>query len=97
MIKLNEILYKINQLEKEIFEISNILQLDFYTDGSGSIHSSDHEYFCFEEIKDLRVFMQMDFEYIIKNRKNIQYEKRESYFFYGKGLSLYKFKGITSN
>ena len=69
MIKLNEILLKIRELEKEIFEISNILQLDFYSDGSGSIHSNDHEYFYFEDIKDLKVFMQMDYEYIIKNRK----------------------------
>jgi len=69
MIKLNEVLIKIRELEKEIIDISNIIQLDFYTDGSGSVHSNDHEYFCFEDIKDLKVFMQMDFEYIIKNRK----------------------------
>jgi hypothetical protein len=69
MISLNEILIKIRELEKEIIDISNIIQLDFYTDGSGSIHSSDHEYFCFEDIKDLKVFMQMDYEYLIKYRK----------------------------
>jgi len=69
MVKLNEVLTKIEGLEKEIADVSNIVQLDFYTDRSGSIHSTDHEYFCFEEIKDLRIFMQMDFEYLIRNRK----------------------------
>jgi len=69
MVKLNDILTKIKGLENEIEDISNIVQLDFYTDGSGSIHSIDCEYFCFEEIKDLRIFMQMDFEYLIKYRK----------------------------
>jgi len=69
MIKLSEVLNKINGLEAEIIDSSNIVHLDFYTEGSGTIHSESHEYFCFEDIKDLRVFMQMDFEYIIRNRK----------------------------
>jgi hypothetical protein len=69
MFKLNELLMKIESLEKQITEISNIVQLDIYTDGSGSIHSSDHEYFCFETTKDLKLFMGLENDYIIKYRK----------------------------
>ena len=66
---LKNVLDKINEIERSEYEISNIISIQFYTDGSGSIHSTDHEYFCFNSIKDLKFFMQMDFEYIIKYRK----------------------------
>lgn len=69
MIILDDILDKIKELEHEIVDISNILSLEFFTDGSGSIHSNEAEYFCFENIKDLKQFVKLDNDYIIRNRR----------------------------
>ena len=69
MIKLNDILNKINTIELDVTDISNIITIEFYTDYSGSIHSTDHEYFCFECLNDLQNFMKLDNDYIIRNRK----------------------------
>lgn len=69
MIKLNDVMIKIKELEKEITERDDIVQIDFYTDESGSIHSSDHEYFSFGKLKDLKQFLKLDIDYILRNRK----------------------------
>ena len=66
---LKEILQKINSIEYDIEETSNIVSIEFYTDGSGHICSSDHYYFEFEQLKDLNEFLKLDNEYIIRNRK----------------------------
>ena len=68
MIKLNDILNKINSLENDIEDIENIVSVSFYTDHSGNISSNTHEYFYFESLKDLEQFMKLDNEYIIRHR-----------------------------
>jgi hypothetical protein len=73
MPSLNEIIDKIKQIEKEIgyeyHEIADIISIEFYTDGSGSIHSNEYEYFSFEKFSDLKHFVRLDFNYIMQYRK----------------------------
>ena len=73
MPSLNDIIDKIKQIEEEIRyntnEIADIISIEFYTDGSGSIHSNEYEYFSFEKFSDLKHFVRLDINYIIQYRK----------------------------
>jgi len=66
--KLKEILSKIESLEKDLIDINNIITIEFHSDYNGSIHSHDCEYFSFEELSDLKTFIAMNNDYIIRNR-----------------------------
>ena len=69
MIKLKDVLDKLQELELLIGEIYNIIEITFYSDGSGRIATQDHSFFEFEEYSDLKYFMRLDNEYLIKNRR----------------------------
>ena len=73
MPSLNDIIDKIKQIEEEIgyelHEINDIISIEFYTDGSGSIHSNEYEYFSFEKFSDLKHFVRLDVNYIMQYRK----------------------------
>ena len=69
MIKLKDVLDKIRELELLIGEIYNIIEITFYSDGSGCITTQDYSFFEFEEYSDLKYFMRLDNEYLIKNRR----------------------------
>lgn len=73
MPSLNDIIDKIKQIEEEIryntIEIADIISIEFYTDGSGSIHSNEYEYFSFEKFSQLKHFVRLDVNYIMQYRK----------------------------
>lgn len=74
MLKLKDILNKINSLENDYrlhtHSIDDIIVLDFYSDESGSIHTTECQFFEFDKISELKEFVKLSNEYIIMKRKN---------------------------
>jgi hypothetical protein len=70
---IKDILYKIKSLETDLHlyvnTIDDIVILEFYSDESGSIHSSECQFFEFEKLFELKEFMKLSNDYIIRKRK----------------------------